>query len=593
VFGEAAGGDDDQSRNWQQKGSDMTLEETPEAETRARKRVLVVDDSFITRNVVRQIVESDPDLEVVDTAENGMEALKKVDQMKPDVVLLDIEMPQMSGLETLRRIGLRSPSKVVVLSNYVSKANAPERMEALRLGAAATIAKPSGGVSLDLKQMRQSGIVAILRKTLGLPPIVDAATDGSEDQPLRFVESVDFSSGRIGDQLLDGLEAGVLMFSPEGALVRANPAARRILHGWDLTPSDGTPDQLDAFNNALGREIWDAIGGGEAPVQTDVDIAKPNGERITVRRLMPPAVVSGKPCGALVLLDDVARKNRMQSLLDRTAPPDDTQSVIDTAAAALGGAMREVTVLYADIRGFPALAESLGARRVVDLLNEYFSYMADVIGIEDGMIDKHVGNAVMALFGVPRSHGNDADRAVAAARRMHRVLKLMNELRGGPTLSIGIGLGSGPVIAGQIGAPDRMSYTVIGAPVNLASRIEDVSRACGCSIVMCGETFQRLTRPVPARKLDVVLLPGQKTPTVIYEAFVEDPGEAATEWLGEFDAGFRAYQAGDFVTAQRHFACVRNLNPHDMMADTLARRCRRLMLRSASEWTGAWRVAEA
>src|ERR1700724_1581412 len=121
----------------------MTLQATSVADTRARKRVLVVDDSFITRNVLRQIVESDPDLEVVDTAENGLVALKKVHQMKPDVVLLDIEMPEMSGLETLRRLGLRSSSKVVILSNYVGNEDSAERMEALRLGAVATIAKPS------------------------------------------------------------------------------------------------------------------------------------------------------------------------------------------------------------------------------------------------------------------------------------------------------------------------------------------------------------------------------------------------------------------------------------------------------------------
>jgi class 3 adenylate cyclase/CheY-like chemotaxis protein len=570
----------------------MILQETPVADTRARKRVLVVDDSFITRNVLRQIVESDPDLEVVDTAENGMVALAKVREMKPDLVLLDIEMPEMSGLETLRRLGLRSPCKVVILSNYVGKANSAERTEAMRLGAVATIAKPSGGVGLDLKQMRESGIVTVLRKTLGLPPIVDGALEGNEEQPLRFVESVDFSGGRIGDQLLDGIEAGVLEFSPEGALVRANPAARRILYGWDLTPSDSTPDSLDAFNNALGQQIWDAIGG-EAPVQTDVELAKPNGERISVRRMIPPVVVSGKPCGTFVLLDDVALKRRMRSLLERTLSSGVTKATIDNPEVALGGAIREVTVLVADIRGFSALAESLGARRVVDLLNEYYSYMADVIGLEDGIMDKYVGAAAMALFGVPRSHGDDADRAVAAARRMHRVLKLMNELRGGPALSIGIGLGSGPVIAGPIGAPERITYSVIGAPVNLASRIEGLTRANGSSILICGETFQRLTRAAPARKVDVVILPGRETPTEIYEVFVEDPGDAATEWLGEFDAGFRAYQAGDFVAAQRHFACAEKLNPHDRMVGVLAQRCRRLILRSVGEWTGAWKVTEA
>jgi adenylate cyclase len=229
---------------------------------------------------------------------------------------------------------------------------------------------------------------------------------------------------------------------------------------------------------------------------------------------------------------------------------------------------------------------------VVDLLNEYFSYMTDAIGAEDGIIDKHIGDAIMVLFGAPRSHRDDADRAVAAARRMHRALKLMNELGGGPTLRIGIGLSSGPVIAGQIGAPDRMSYTVIGAPANLASRIEGVTRAYGSSILICGETFRRLTRAVPARKVDVVMLPGREAPTEIHEVFVEDPGEAASEWLEQFDAGFRAYQAGDFVAAQQHFACVKDLNPDDQMAGVLAQRCRRLVLRSAGEWTGAWKASE-
>ena len=89
----------------------MTLQAGPAAYTGARKRVLVVDDSFIMRNLVKEIVESDPDLEVVDTAENGMVALQKVRQIKPDVVLLDIEMPEMSGLETLRRLGCAPPAR--------------------------------------------------------------------------------------------------------------------------------------------------------------------------------------------------------------------------------------------------------------------------------------------------------------------------------------------------------------------------------------------------------------------------------------------------------------------------------------------------
>jgi class 3 adenylate cyclase/ActR/RegA family two-component response regulator len=586
-------GDDNPSGNGRQEGIDMTLQAASAASAGARKRVLVVDDSFIMRKLVTEIVESDPDLEVVDTAENGMVALKKVRQVKPDVVLLDIEMPEMSGLETLRRLGLRSPCKVVILSSLVDNADSAERIEALRLGAVATIAKPSGGVSLDLKQKRASKIVDVLRRTLGLPTVADTMPAAIEDQPRPSTAWADVSPGPIDDQLLEGLETGVLVFGPEGFLVRANAAAARILHGCDLTPGRTTIGSLcDDFNQALGQEIWDVIGGGEALVPADANIASPDGDWIPVRRAIRPILVSGKPRGALVLLDNIAERRRMQSLLEKTMSTDVARAMIDGPAAAIGSAMREATILFSDIRGFTPLAEALGARRVVDLLNEYFSYMADVIGAQGGIIDKFIGDAVMVLFGVPTSHGDDADRAVATARSMHRALTLMNERRAEPALKIGVGLGSGPVIAGQIGSPDRMNYTVIGDPANLASRIEGVTKAYGCGILICDETFKRLTRPVPARKVDVIVLNGRETPTAIYEVFVEDPGAAATEWLGEFDAGFSAYVAGDFVAAQSHLLRAKAANPEDTMADVLAQRCRRLGLLAPGEWTGAWKLTE-
>jgi adenylate cyclase len=571
----------------------MTLQPGLAASAGARKRVLIVDDSYIMRKLVQEIVESDPDLEVVDTAENGMVALKKVRQIKPDVVLLDIEMPEMSGLETLRRLGLRSPCKVVILSSLVGNTDSAERIEALRLGAVATIAKPSGGVSLDLKQKRASQIVGVLRKTLGLPAIADAMPAEAEDWSHPSTAPADLSPGPIGHQLLEGLETGVLVFGPEGSLVQANPAAGRILHGCDLTANHTTIGSLcDEFIHALGQEIWDVIGGGEASAPADIDIAAPDGDWIPVRRAIRPLVVSGKPRGALVLLDDIAEKRRMRSLLEKTMSSDIARAMIDTPAAELGGAMREATILFSDIRGFTRLAETLGARRVIDLLNEYFSYMADVIGAEGGIIDKFIGDAVMVLFGVPTSYGDDADRAVAAARSMHRALALMNERRAEPVLRIGVGLGSGPVIAGQVGSIDRMNYTVIGDPANLASRIEGLTKAYGSSILICDETFKRLTRPVAARKVDVIILSGRESPTAIHEVFVEDPGAAAAEWLGQFNAGFSAYVAGDFVTAQTHLAHAKAANPDDMIAGVLAQRCRRLGLQPPGEWTGAWKPAE-
>jgi class 3 adenylate cyclase/ActR/RegA family two-component response regulator len=553
-----------------------------------RKRVLVVDDSFIMRHLVKEIVDSDPDLEVVGTAENGRVAMQKVRQLNPDAVLLDIAMAEMSGLETLRRLGLRSACKVIILSSLVASADSAERIEALRLGAAAAIGKPSGGVSLDLKQKRASQVVSTLRHVLGLPAVVDlpGAASGVSTTP-------DLTSGAFAEHLLAGLETAVLLFDDGGRLVRGNAAAGRILRGCDVTPRRATIGSIcDEYNQALRDETWNVIGGADALGPKDTDFASRDGDWMPVRRTIRPVEMRGGRRGALLLLDDITEKRRMQSLLDKTMPSGIAGTMIAAPARALGGELREVTILFADIRGFTPLAEALGARAIVDLLNQYFSYMADVIGAEGGVIDKFVGDGLMALFGVPASHGDDADRAVAAARNMQRALRLLNERCTTPALRIGIGLGTGPVVAGQIGSPDRMNYTVIGDAANLAARIEGMTKTYGSDILICEETFGRLRRPVPSRKIDVVTVKGREAPTTIYQVFVEEPGAGAAAWLTQFGSGVAAYLDGDFAAAQQHLARAAAANPNDLVARLLTQRCHRLGLLKPGEWTGAWKLTE-
>lgn len=129
------------------------------------KSILVVDDSFIMRTVIREIVESDPDLTVVAEAENGKIGLQRVKEHKPDLILLDIEMPEMSGLEMLKRLLLLTKAKVIIISS-VGQAGSAQAIEARRLGAYDVIAKPSGAMSLDLAERRGHEIVAAIRKAL-------------------------------------------------------------------------------------------------------------------------------------------------------------------------------------------------------------------------------------------------------------------------------------------------------------------------------------------------------------------------------------------------------------------------------------------
>jgi class 3 adenylate cyclase/ActR/RegA family two-component response regulator len=552
-----------------------------------RKRIIVVDDSLIMRQLISEIVDSDPDLTVVDTAENGRIAIQKVRQLAPDAVLLDIDMPEMTGLETLRRLGLRSPCKVVILSSLVTTQDASERVEALRLGAAAVIGKPSGGVSLDLKQKRASEIVGVLRQVLGLPATTEPPL------PAEASPAADLTAGSIAELLFAGLDIAVLLFDHTGHLVRASKAAGRVLHGCDLEPGRATIASIcDTFNHTLASQLWDVIGGGAVPAPEEIDFAMPDYSWIPLGRTILPVELRGEARGALLVLDDISEKRRLQALLNKTMSSEVAQAAMTVDTPTLGGEIRDVTVLFADIRGFTARATALGAHAIVDLLNQYFSYMTDVITAEGGMVDKFIGDGLMALFGLPNAHGDDADRAVAAARKMQRALSLLAERHAGPPLRIGIGLSTGPVVAGQIGSPARMNYTVIGEAANLASRLEAATKLYGSQILICGETRARLRRPVPARQIDVVKVPGMEMPTVVHDVFVHEPGPTAAEWLGSFGAGLKAYLDGDVAVALTHLVRAAAANPDDIATRVLAQRCRRLAQLKPGEWTGYWSLDE-
>jgi two-component system chemotaxis response regulator CheB len=132
-----------------------------------KKQILVVDDSFIMRTIIKDIVESDSDLQVAGFAENGKVGLQRVRELKPDAILLDLEMPEMSGLDMLKRLMLLGKAKVIVVSS-VGQTGSPQALEARRLGAVDVIAKPSGAMSLDLQAKKGHEIVQSLRRALQL-----------------------------------------------------------------------------------------------------------------------------------------------------------------------------------------------------------------------------------------------------------------------------------------------------------------------------------------------------------------------------------------------------------------------------------------
>jgi class 3 adenylate cyclase len=162
-------------------------------------------------------------------------------------------------------------------------------------------------------------------------------------------------------------------------------------------------------------------------------------------------------------------KERYRSLLDLVADKQVATELL-SGGFALGGELREVSVLFCDIRGFTALTERMSPTDVVELVNEHMTAMTAVVYEHRGVIDKFVGDLVMALFGAPKSYGEDALGAVRCARGMVAARERLNAMSR-HRIEIGIGVASGMVVAGRMGSSDRLSYTVLGERVNLASRL--------------------------------------------------------------------------------------------------------------------------
>jgi adenylate cyclase len=199
-----------------------------------------------------------------------------------------------------------------------------------------------------------------------------------------------------------------------------------------------------------------------------------------------------------------------------------TESVLEhllSGKVHLGGETLTATVLFADIRSFTTISEQMEAHALVSLLNEYFTEMVSVIMQEGGVVDKYIGDAIMAVFGAPVSRPDDALRAVRAAVKMRAALARLNERlasAGKPTLRIGIGLHTGELVAGNIGSEARMEYTVIGDAVNLASRLESASKELGVDLVVSGETQAHVEGRCHSRFLAEMTVKGRVAPVRAY-----------------------------------------------------------------------------
>ena len=224
--------------------------------------------------------------------------------------------------------------------------------------------------------------------------------------------------------------------------------------------------------------------------------------------------------GTLIMIEDISDEKRMKSTMSRYMDPGIADQLLGDGTDVMGGQATTATILFSDIRGFTTITESLGAQGTVALLNEYFEIMVDAIAEQGGMLDKFIGDAIMAAFGIPAAHEDDEDRGVRAGINMIKRLWEWNEQReieGKMPVDMGLGLNTDSVVSGNIGSSKRMDYTMIGDGVNLAARLESACKQYSARILISDYTFQKLKGTYQIRYIDDVVVKGKTEPVGVRE----------------------------------------------------------------------------
>jgi len=210
-------------------------------------------------------------------------------------------------------------------------------------------------------------------------------------------------------------------------------------------------------------------------------------------------------------------RDKVRNLLGKVMSPEIAEELIKSDVQ-LGGEEKEITILFTDLRGFTSLSENRAPAEVLDLLNEYLTRMTAVIDRHGGVVDKYIGDAIMALFGAPLAMPDHAGRAVACALEMIAELEKSNVVfreKGWPELAMGVGIHTGKVVVGNMGSKDRLNYTAIGDGVNLASRLESVTKEFGVPVII-SEATMRQAPGLQYKELGVTRVKGKQKEVKIF-----------------------------------------------------------------------------
>ncbi|NER37121.1 MAG: GAF domain-containing protein [Oscillatoria sp. SIO1A7] len=415
--------------------------------------------------------------------------------------------------------------------------------------------------------------------------------------------------------ILRSLTNGVISTNKKGIIIAANETAKKLL-GVGEKESDrleGKPvidtiklkesDFAERFNAALAAED-DKSRNQYYPEQTLISDNSETEHSINLSiNSIADANDRSNVYGALVVMDDISDEKRLKSTMYRYMTQDVAEALLASGDTGLGGKLKEVSVLFSDIRSYTTLTEGLAAEEVVEMLNEYFEKMVDAIFKYKGTLDKYIGDAIMAVFGSPLPLEDHEWCAVQTAVDMRLRLAEFNSKRAAEnkqTIKIGMGIHADEVVSGNIGSTKRMELTSIGDGVNLASRLEGTSKMYGTDIVISEKTYKACADRIWVRELDFITVKGKTEPVKIYEllGIKKGYGDLGADLTPEQNAIVEAYNKGrelytnrQFLEAMAEFGNVLAIDKGNKAATLHMDRCNHFLAEPpANDWDGVWKL---
>jgi len=603
------------------------------------KKVLLVDDSDLVASMVGQALE-DAGMTVVRGA-NGVEGVELAYREVPDVIVMDAEMPLMQGYLASRLLKSRRGVRDIPIIMHTSLTEDRDKYWALASGTdefaeknfdnvdalVERVAHLAEHLPLDVELIREDGarinrdrvfelLGAVLDQQLFQSTIANLLA-----KVARTMDSLADTVGQVLDLVPKVTESHLaVVLLPWGKAPRAYLRASDKVHQKDCDeflrvclgdfhesfptidlgaveghcvgePPTGAPGRPFPLNSYHTIPLY---GRGDAVVAT-LHLGHGTNNYFS-ENIVSNIEVFARTAG--IILDNAVlfhrtseMQKRVRSAFNKFVPHEIIDQLIETTQSdvRLVGEKREVAILFSDIRSFTTISENNSAEDVVAFLNRHFEIMGGIVKNHGGTIDKFIGDAILAVFGAPISYEDNALRAAQAALAMVEALPRVEvsslEMPPGG-LRIGVGIHHGQAIIGNIGSVDKFDYTVVGDTVNLASRLEGLTKVYHQTVLVSDAVRVQIGDQLAVREIDTVRVMGRETPTTLWGVVTsEDPCPAP--FLEEFSKALKMYRLGNWSTALDYFQRARTLKPTDAATGLFLERCARFLDTPPADWDGA------